>query len=49
MRDLAEFVRDGRPEGNYILVELLAAQVVAKAAYEGTRFKSLDEIRGAVF
>ena len=49
MRDIAESVRDGRPEGNYILVELLAAQVVAKAAYEGTRFKSLDEIRGAIF
>jgi hypothetical protein len=52
MREIAEFVRDGdrdgRPEGNYILVELLAAQVVAKAAYEGTRFKSLDEIRLAV-
>jgi hypothetical protein len=52
MRDIAEFVRhgdsEGRPEGNYILLELLAAQVVAKAAYQGTRFKSLNEIRLAV-
>jgi hypothetical protein len=30
MRDIAEFVRDRRPDGNYILVELVAAQVVAK-------------------
>jgi hypothetical protein len=48
MRDLAELVRDGRPEDSYILTHLLAAQVVAKAAYQGTRFKSLDEIRLAV-
>jgi hypothetical protein len=53
MRTIAEFVKDGdkegKPEGNYILVELLAAQVVAKAAYDGTQFKSLDEIKRAVF
>ena len=53
MRDIAEFVRngdrEGKPEGNYILVELLAAQVLAKAAYNGTRFKGLDEIRQAIF
>ena len=49
MRSPESGVRDGRPEDNYILVELLAAQVVAKAAYEGTRFKNLDEIRDAVF
>jgi hypothetical protein len=48
MRDLAELVRDGRPEDNYIMVHLLAAQVVAKAAYQGRRLKSLDEIRLAV-
>ena len=34
--------------GNYILVELIAAQVVAKAAYDGTRFNSLSEIKGAI-
>ena len=53
MRDIAEFVRngdrEGKPEGNYILVELLAAQVLAKAAYNGTRFTGLDEIRQAIF
>ena len=52
MREIAEFVRDGdkkeRPEGNYILVELLAAQAVAKATYDGTRFQNLDEIKKSI-
>lgn len=53
MQDIAEFVRngdrEGKPEGNYILVELIAAQVVAKAAYDGIRFNSLDDIKRAIF
>jgi hypothetical protein len=49
---LSRLVRDGeeheKPKGNYILVELVAAQVVAKAAYDGVRFRSLSEIKAAV-
>ena len=53
MRDIAEFIRSGDNDwkllGNAMLVQLLAAQVVAKAAYDGTRFNNLGEIRNAVF
>ena len=49
---ISEYVRDGdkkgRPEGNLILAELLAARVIARAAYRGLRFTSLDQIRAAV-
>jgi hypothetical protein len=52
MPDIAEFVRDGsregKREGNYILLQLIAAQVVARAAYEGKQFRTIEEIGEAV-
>jgi hypothetical protein len=53
MRELARLAfegdKDGRTEGTYILLQLLAAQVVAKAAYDRIQFTSLHEIKQAVW
>jgi hypothetical protein len=53
MRDIAEFVRHGDDRtqvlGNAMLIQMLAAQVVARAAYDGVRFANLNAIRHAVF
>jgi hypothetical protein len=52
MRTLAEFSKGDRGDedakSNFALVEILAAQVVAKAAYDGERLTSLVEIKAAV-
>ena len=48
MRELAAWA-DGDHRKNHALVQLLAGQVVARAAYTGQRFQTLDEIKRAVF
>jgi hypothetical protein len=49
MRVLADIakLRDD-PIWAYLLVEVLAAQTVALAAYEGRKFADVQDIRGAV-
>ena len=49
MRLLADMLKDTTPQNSVMLVELLAAQVVAVAAYKGRRFSTLAEIETAVF
>jgi len=48
MRELANALRSGSHEGNLMLIETVAAQVVALAAYRATKFGSLEEIKAAV-
>ena len=49
MRLLADLIKDKGSEWNEALVEMLAAQVVAVAAYNGERLNDMDIIKRYIY